>query len=154
MRNSISHSLIRLGVDHHIQVVKSHGTGVLFKSLQLRVLHTNGFSKEMFWYLQDFGRLTSLAFIVLASTTEGSRRLFESTVSSSAESWKPYLRTRNVSGVPLMTSNQDIYNKDLFSPLEDLSVLSETEFTHLSHPEFPHHSIRIKKTPFCDDSVK
>ncbi|GLB36810.1 putative peptidase S10 family protein [Lyophyllum shimeji] len=46
------------------------------------------------------------------------------------------------------------YDEGLFTPLEDLSVLSETEFTQLSHPAFPDHGVRIKKTPFCDHTVK
>jgi hypothetical protein len=48
------------------------------------------------------------------------------------------------------------YDAGLFSPLEDFSSLSETEFTTFGHPAFPRHNIRIKKTPrdFCDDTAK
>ena len=43
-----------------------------------------------------------------------------------------------------------------FTPFEDFSSLSETEFTTFGHPAFPKHNIRIKKTPsdFCDDTAK
>lgn len=40
-----------------------------------------------------------------------------------------------------------------FSPLGQLSYLSDTEFTVLSHPVFPRHSVRIKKSSFCDHTV-
>ncbi|KIM38984.1 hypothetical protein M413DRAFT_447347 [Hebeloma cylindrosporum] len=50
-------------------------------------------------------------------------------------------------------SHQD-YNEGLFTPAEDLSALSEVQFTTLKHPSFPRHSIRIKKSSFCDSSVK
>lgn len=52
------------------------------------------------------------------------------------------------------TGNYQQYNEGLFTPAEDLSILSETEYTTLSHPEFPRYSVRVKKSPFCDDTVK
>ncbi|OCH92451.1 serine carboxypeptidase [Obba rivulosa] len=45
------------------------------------------------------------------------------------------------------------YDDRTFTPLEDLSVLSSTEYTVLEHPLFPHHSVRIKKSDFCDGTV-
>jgi hypothetical protein len=47
-----------------------------------------------------------------------------------------------------------IYDYGLFNPIENLSTLSETEFTTLGHPAFPRYSVRIKKTSFCDETVK
>ncbi|TCD59953.1 hypothetical protein EIP91_011017, partial [Steccherinum ochraceum] len=42
----------------------------------------------------------------------------------------------------------------LFSPFEDLKLLSTSEFTTLGHPAFPKYSVRIKKsTDFCDGTV-
>ncbi|KAH6884319.1 carboxypeptidase Y [Coprinopsis sp. MPI-PUGE-AT-0042] len=35
-----------------------------------------------------------------------------------------------------------------------LSALSDTEFTTLTHPEFPKHSVRVKRTKFCDETVQ
>ena len=35
-----------------------------------------------------------------------------------------------------------------------LSSLASSEFTTLGHPEFPRYSVRIKKSHFCDGSVK
>ena len=36
-----------------------------------------------------------------------------------------------------------------------LSELASTdEFTALVHPKFPYHQVRIKKTKFCDPTVK
>jgi hypothetical protein len=47
------------------------------------------------------------------------------------------------------------YDDGLFTPVEHLGVLSETQFTTLSHPVFPNYSVRIKKSSdFCDGTVK
>ncbi|PPQ84537.1 hypothetical protein CVT25_007607 [Psilocybe cyanescens] len=48
----------------------------------------------------------------------------------------------------------ELYTDGLFTPVEDLSILSETEFTKLSHPEFPRYGVRVKKSTFCDETVK
>ena len=48
----------------------------------------------------------------------------------------------------------DAYDASLFSPLEDLSLLSTSEFTTLGHPLFPNYSVRIKKSDFCDGTVR
>ncbi|PPQ84535.1 hypothetical protein CVT25_007605, partial [Psilocybe cyanescens] len=45
------------------------------------------------------------------------------------------------------------YDEGLFTPTENLSALSETEFRKLDHPEFPRHSVRVKKSKFCDGTV-
>lgn len=36
----------------------------------------------------------------------------------------------------------------------NLSSLPETQFTVLEHPFFPNHRVRVKKTKFCDTTVK
>lgn len=46
------------------------------------------------------------------------------------------------------------YDDGLFSPMEDLSLLSASEFTTLGHPLFPNYNVRIKKSDFCDGSVR
>jgi cathepsin A (carboxypeptidase C) len=51
-------------------------------------------------------------------------------------------------------SGYEAYNDGLFSPAEDLSILSESEFTTLGHPAFPRYSVRVKKSSFCDETVK
>ncbi|KAJ6576838.1 serine carboxypeptidase [Mycena sp. CBHHK59/15] len=48
----------------------------------------------------------------------------------------------------------DQYDEGLFTPFENLRMLSETDFTVLGHPVFPHHIVRIKKTAFCDETVQ
>ncbi|TCD62999.1 hypothetical protein EIP91_006091, partial [Steccherinum ochraceum] len=51
-------------------------------------------------------------------------------------------------------SNLEGYDSGLFSPFEDLKLLSTSEFTTLGHPAFPKYSVRIKKsTDFCDGTV-
>ena len=49
---------------------------------------------------------------------------------------------------------QQPYDAGLFTPFENLSALSETESTSLSHPFFPSYGVRVKKTKFCDGAVK
>lgn len=48
----------------------------------------------------------------------------------------------------------DTYDAGLFSPLEDLNLLSTSDFTTLSHPAFPKYGVRIKKSHFCDGNVR
>ncbi|KJA20896.1 hypothetical protein HYPSUDRAFT_141602 [Hypholoma sublateritium FD-334 SS-4] len=40
-----------------------------------------------------------------------------------------------------------------FSPAVSLASLSHSEFAKLAHPFFPNHSVRIKKSQFCDETV-
>lgn len=46
------------------------------------------------------------------------------------------------------------YDERLFTPVEDLGALSTTEFTSLRHPLFPSYNVRIKKSDFCDGTVR
>lgn len=46
------------------------------------------------------------------------------------------------------------YDAGLFSPTEDLGLLSTSDFTTLGHPAFPKYNVRIKKSDFCDGSVR
>ena len=46
------------------------------------------------------------------------------------------------------------YDNGLFTPLEDLNVLSESRYTTLRHPLYPNHNVRIKKTRFCEATVQ
>lgn len=43
---------------------------------------------------------------------------------------------------------------DQFQPVKYLSALNEERFTVLDHPSFPHHKVRVKKSNFCDKTVK
>ena len=45
------------------------------------------------------------------------------------------------------------YDDGLVTPLESLSLLSSNEFSTLKHPLYPRHSVRIKKSQFCDGTV-
>ncbi|GJE98981.1 peptidase S10, serine carboxypeptidase [Phanerochaete sordida] len=38
-------------------------------------------------------------------------------------------------------------------PLEELSLLSSVDYTHLSHGAFPDYAVRIKKSTFCDGTA-
>ncbi|KAF9042259.1 serine carboxypeptidase [Panaeolus papilionaceus] len=52
-------------------------------------------------------------------------------------------------------SGAKVYDEGLFNPIGDFSVLSDTNFTTLRHPEFPKYGVRIKKSStFCDPTVK
>ncbi|EIW74516.1 serine carboxypeptidase [Coniophora puteana RWD-64-598 SS2] len=45
------------------------------------------------------------------------------------------------------------YDDGLFTPFEHLDTLTHHEFSTLGHPAFPNHSVRIKKSNFCDGGV-
>ena len=51
-------------------------------------------------------------------------------------------------------SGFESYDAGLFSPMEDLSLLSTSEFTTLGHPLFPNYNVRIKKSDFCESSAR
>lgn len=36
----------------------------------------------------------------------------------------------------------------------NLSSVGDLEYTALTHPQFPNHRVRIKKSNFCDPTVK
>ena len=42
----------------------------------------------------------------------------------------------------------------LLTPFGDLSLLSTSQYTTLGHPLFPDYNVRIKKSDFCDRSVR
>lgn len=46
-----------------------------------------------------------------------------------------------------------MYDAGLFTPFGDLHALSSEGFSTLRHPAFPRHSVRVKKSRFCDGSV-
>ena len=48
----------------------------------------------------------------------------------------------------------DTYDAGLFTPVEDLGLLSTSDFTTLGHPLFPNYNVRIKKSDFCDGTVR
>ncbi|KAH9855497.1 serine carboxypeptidase [Lenzites betulinus] len=59
-------------------------------------------------------------------------------------------------GVEVGTGAFSSYDEGLaqFSPLGELSALSEQEFTTLGHPAFPRHTVRVKQSKFCDEEVQ
>ena len=46
------------------------------------------------------------------------------------------------------------YDEGLFTHFGELDALSSSEYTQLEHPAFARHSVRIKKSDFCDGTVK
>ncbi|KAF8824172.1 hypothetical protein HHX47_DHR9000060 [Lentinula edodes] len=50
-------------------------------------------------------------------------------------------------------STSKTWTTQFFTPLESLSYVQESEFSVLGHPFFPKHSVRIKKSDFCDSTV-
>lgn len=65
-------------------------------------------------------------------------------------------------GLALATETQSILDVSKLSFAQNTSVvqslylssLSSTDYTALHHPRFPSHQVRIKKTDFCDPTVK
>ncbi|KAG6890873.1 hypothetical protein C0992_012009 [Termitomyces sp. T32_za158] len=72
-----------------------------------------------------------------------------------ARSKEPILRGDSRRGfhAPFVSQNHQVYDEGLFTPFEDLSALSQKEYVLLNHPAFPAHSVRIKKTKFCDEGI-
>jgi len=72
----------------------------------------------------------------------------------------PFATSKALNEVPaapldtFLPSAYHAYDEGLFTPLEDLSALSESDFAYMSHPMFPRYAVRIKKTKFCDGTVK
>ncbi|KAF5376948.1 hypothetical protein D9615_007272 [Tricholomella constricta] len=107
--------------------------------------------------LRSLGQVCFSGFllVLLAGNSDG----YQQFLSSSIFRALPQLITSqgglsHANNIPFVNKEHDVYDDGLFSPLEDLSILSEAEFTHMSHPAFPHYGVRIKKTSFCDNSVK
>ncbi|PPQ84832.1 hypothetical protein CVT25_015126 [Psilocybe cyanescens] len=69
-------------------------------------------------------------------------------------SWGSFLLAQGSSQGNLLGHSHRSYNDGLFVPIEDPSLLPESQFTTLNLPEFPRHSVRVKKSKFCDGTVK
>ena len=48
----------------------------------------------------------------------------------------------------------DPFDAALFTPIEDLSLLTTDTFTTLTHPAFPRYNVRIKRSDWCDGTVR
>ncbi|KAF5378632.1 hypothetical protein D9757_009524 [Collybiopsis confluens] len=46
------------------------------------------------------------------------------------------------------------FDSGLFTPLESLDHVKDSEFSILKHPFFPRHSVRVKKSSLCDPTVR
>ena len=46
------------------------------------------------------------------------------------------------------------FNNAPKSTINLLSSIGDSEYTALTHPRFPNHRVRIKKSNFCDPTVK
>ncbi|KAJ7207322.1 Alpha/Beta hydrolase protein [Mycena rebaudengoi] len=54
----------------------------------------------------------------------------------------------------VFTSPANLGTAQEFIPAGTLDILSETSFTALAHPKFPKYGVRIKKSNFCDETVR
>ena len=93
-----------------------------------------------------------VGFLIGSSAVRAQQAPFQTPISAFSE------KKKRKNGLQLTkicsTIDSQAYDHGLFSPVEDLSILSETEFTTLSHPLFPRHSVRVKKSSFCDETVQ
>lgn len=72
---------------------------------------------------------------------------------STIASQSPFLRPAS-DEVSLRFAHEQ-YDAGLFSPpFSSLSAVPEMEWGILSHPLFPKYSVRLKKSSFCDDTVR
>ncbi|KAJ7244362.1 serine carboxypeptidase [Mycena rebaudengoi] len=54
----------------------------------------------------------------------------------------------------VFTSPANLGTPQEFIPAGTLDILSDTSFTALAHPKFPKYGVRIKKSNFCDETVR
>ncbi|KZT70196.1 serine carboxypeptidase [Daedalea quercina L-15889] len=59
----------------------------------------------------------------------------------------------NPSFGPSLNGVQTLQNSQSLKAPDDLRLLSNDVFTVLSHSAFPHHSVRVKRSDFCDGTV-
>lgn len=88
-----------------------------------------------------------LSLLGFAVATTAAQRPFLQSLSNQAVSQGDVYAGVNTAGT------YDSYDAGLFTPVEDLNVLSTSDFTTLSHPAFPTYNVRIKKSDFCDGTV-
>ncbi|KAI9066160.1 serine carboxypeptidase [Trametes sanguinea] len=62
--------------------------------------------------------------------------------------------TQEVTQLVTSQSTFSQYDEGLFTPMGDLYSLSPNHFVRLDHPAFPKHSVRVKKSNFCDGEVQ
>jgi hypothetical protein len=99
--------------------------------------------------------LTALCFI-LALIANAVQAAQQPLLTSAAAGWtgtRASATSLSIASQPRV-SGHEVYEDALFKPLGDTSTLSETEFTRMGHLAFPHYSVRVKKTKFCDGIVK
>ena len=73
---------------------------------------------------------------------------------SGSSAWRQSNVSSTSAGHASINLNQASYDDGLFTPLEDLNVLSESRYTTVRHPLYPNHNVRIKKTQFCEATVQ
>ena len=73
------------------------------------------------------------------------------TVVVSTNTW--YYEAGVLNGAPFPSDNFG-FNDAPKSTINQLSSIGDSEFTALTHPQFPNHRVRIKKSNFCDPTVK
>jgi hypothetical protein len=103
--------------------------------------------------MYDFLTLVAVLSLQLVRVVSSSA---QSSFSSDAPRYKDNTNS-NAPGQYHLNANWGLpYDGGLFTPVEDLSFISDTGFTTFGHPAFPRHSVRIKKTPsgFCDDTIR
>ena len=93
-----------------------------------------------------------VGFLIACSAARAQQTLFQSPISTFLLIMKKELLLTKICST--YQPDSQAYDHGLFSPVEDFSILSETEFTTLSHPFFPRHSVRVKKSSFCDATVQ
>ncbi|KAI0807995.1 serine carboxypeptidase [Fomes fomentarius] len=55
---------------------------------------------------------------------------------------------------PVTHAAPDNIDTVAFKPLEHLHILQASQYSTLTHPYFPKHSVRIKQSQFCDGGVR
>ncbi|KAG8963023.1 hypothetical protein FRC03_003519 [Tulasnella sp. 419] len=85
---------------------------------------------------------SSLAVLLMPLLAQGYQTPLQSNLDHQRAQW-PFDQHRNRTGIHVFSSDGTL----------QISSLPSTEFTELSHPSFPAHKVRIKKSNFCDKTV-
>lgn len=72
------------------------------------------------------------------------------TIMFCASKWLALLAGVGLAAAQLQFDTQNAF----IAPLHLSSITSKDAFTTLNHPRFPNHSVRVKKSDFCDSTVK
>jgi hypothetical protein len=94
--------------------------------------------------------ILAVALVLLVTTSAGQRSVPEKAISQAKTAGfhgsQQVFRFANLKSAS--------YDDEMFTPVGDLSLLNESGYTTFGHPLYPHYGVRMKRTRFCDETVR